>query len=553
MKQWFKGIRGQLLMTAFLPVVALLAVVGASVNTANKLGAMLDGSFTILVPGLETFTPMARSRVGLAYYLWASYSTKTTDPKASKEYLEKATVTLGELKESLKAYDAIPHLEGTSQLSSDLKAGIDAFFILNEKLIGLIEKGDPESLKIVQDQLTTGEWRTALAKMRVTSSELTKIYLASAKTHDKDQAELRAFSRNILIFGGLFAIFATFSTLMWIAYRISNSVGDVASNLSDSTGQVTQAIEQLSAAGHALSESSTESAASLEETVASLEEMSSMVQMNSDHAREAAALAQTSRDSAEKGEKEIKTLVESMQGISQASRKIEEIIHVIDDIAFQTNLLALNAAVEAARAGEQGKGFAVVADAVRTLAQKSADAAKDITTLIKDSVEKIEKGTVVADKSGVVMQDIVSSVKKVADLANEIASASSEQTSGIQQISKAMNQLDQGAQSNAASSEEIASTSEEIASQAIQMRQLTEKLNEVVLGTEPGADDIMGAPRAGASIAKKANGKPKHSVVKFTPKKIASKNKSSGQDAIPFDEDEVSSNGRGKVGDVSGF
>jgi methyl-accepting chemotaxis protein len=259
-------------------------------------------------------------------------------------------------------------------------------------------------------------------------------------------------------------------------------VGDVAATLSSSTGQVTAAIEQLTAAGQSLSESSTEAAASLEETVASLEEMTSMVQMNADHAREAAALAHTSRDSAERGEKDIQNLVESMKGISSSSKKIAEIIHVIDDIAFQTNLLALNAAVEAARAGEQGKGFAVVADAVRTLAQRSAEAAKNISRLINESVRKVDLSGEIADTSGVVMTEIVNAVKKVSDLANEIASGSAEQTTGIQQISKAMNNLDQGSQNNAALSEEIASTSGEISSQAVQMRSLVETLNEVVLG-----------------------------------------------------------------------
>lgn len=562
MKAWFKGIRGRLLVAAFLPVVALTFVIGISMHTSDKLGGLLDDSYTRLIPNMDSFVDIMSARSGLGYYFWAAYSTASTDPEMSKMYLEKAKTTFADLKEGIVKYEAAPFGKEEEKIYNEFKGNNARFFELTEQVMGALGKGDAESLKFAYAQLTKGEWHQLADRLKKGFAPITDIYTNDAKAGNVLQADTRAFSKNLLLFTGLLSIFTIFSILMWIAYRVSNSVGDVAAKLSDSTGQVTQAIEQLSAAGHALSESSTESAASLEETVASLEEMSSMVQMNSDHAREAAALAQTSRDSAEKGEREIKTLVESMQGISQASNKIEEIIHVIDDIAFQTNLLALNAAVEAARAGEQGKGFAVVADAVRTLAQKSADAAKDITSLIKDSVSKIEKGTDVADKSGVVMQDIVSSVKKVSDLANEIASASSEQTSGIQQISKAMNQLDQGAQSNAASSEEIASTSEEISSQAVQMQQLTQTLNDVVLGTSDGAQVVESkvsrkSATATARAEKKHGAEKPKNVVKFTPKKEASKNKTAAQEVIPFDEDEgatpVAANGRGTIGDASGF
>ena len=232
-----------------------------------------------------------------------------------------------------------------------------------------------------------------------------------------------------------------------------------------------------------LSESAVKAAASIEETSASTEEVSSIVKINTQNAGKARDLAQQASVSAHRGEVEVRKLTTSMDEISASSKKIEEIITVIDDIAFQTNLLALNAAVEAARAGEQGKGFAVVAEAVRNLAQRSAAAAKDITGLIKGSVEKIERGSKQAGQSGKVLEEIVSSVKKVSDLNAEIASASEEQSNGIGQIGKAMNQLDQVTQVNAASSEEAAASAEELSAQALQLNQVVELLAVTIQGS----------------------------------------------------------------------
>lgn len=312
----------------------------------------------------------------------------------------------------------------------------------------------------------------------------------------------------IMVVSSVVGLLAMVVTVFLIGQSISKILTQISHELGGSSDTVTQAIEQLSIAGLSLSQSSSSSAASLEETVASLEELTSMVKMNSDNAKQAAALSATSTESAVHGEKEMQELVSAMHEISQSSKKIEEIINVIDDIAFQTNLLALNASVEAARAGEHGKGFAVVADAVRTLAQRSASAAKDITSLIRESVERIEKGTQRADKSGEVLKTIVNSVKKVADLNNEIAAASEEQSHGIGQISKAMNQLDQSVQSNAASSEEIASTAEEIRSQARVMNHATNELRVVVNGGEMSGQLEAGhEPQSSVDELSEANSK----------------------------------------------
>ncbi len=265
---------------------------------------------------------------------------------------------------------------------------------------------------------------------------------------------------------------------------VSRAITQVIKSLVEGSGQVTDASFQIASASEELAQASTEQAASLEETVATLEELTSMVKINADNAGAASRLAEDTQKIANKGEREIRSLMTSMAQISADSKKIEEIIDVIDDIAFQTNLLALNAAVEAARAGEQGKGFSVVAEAVRALAQRSALAAKDITELIKGSVQKIEAGSVQVDQSSAVLGEIVSSVKKMADLNTEMASASQEQTNGLTQIGKAMNQLDQVTQINAASSEEAAASAQELSSQADQLTLAVGILSTTIQGGE---------------------------------------------------------------------
>lgn len=284
------------------------------------------------------------------------------------------------------------------------------------------------------------------------------------------------------LFGFAFIVFLVFVVNLWYSRGFSKKISGIVQVVQGLSTQVASSVEQLSDTGKELSDSSTSVAASLEETVASLEEVSSIIKLNSSSANQAASLSQDCKVSAETGEKEITLLIQAMSEISESSKKIDQIIEVIEDIAFQTNLLALNASVEAARAGEQGKGFAVVADAVRTLAQRSASAAKDISGLIKDSVEKIDRGANLADKSNDVLKNILNSVNKVAALNGEIANASAEQLSGIQQINSAMNQLDQGSQSNAASAEQISANVIEISRSSQQVDQQVSILKNLIAG-----------------------------------------------------------------------
>ena len=228
---------------------------------------------------------------------------------------------------------------------------------------------------------------------------------------------------------------------------------------------------QISQGNQDLSSRTEEQASALEETAASMEQLSATVKQNADNARQANQLAMGASIVAIKGGEVVGQVVTTMKGINDSSKKIADIISVIDGIAFQTNILALNAAVEAARAGEQGRGFAVVASEVRSLAGRSADAAKEIKTLINASVERVEQGTALVDQAGATMTEVVSSIKRVTDIMGEISAASTEQSAGVAQVGEAVNQMDQATQQNAALVEECAAAAESLKVQAQQLVQ----------------------------------------------------------------------------------
>ncbi|NUU02940.1 methyl-accepting chemotaxis protein [Herbaspirillum robiniae] len=244
------------------------------------------------------------------------------------------------------------------------------------------------------------------------------------------------------------------------------SLRGIVSNVRNGTDTITTASAEIAAGNLDLSSRTEEQASSLEETASAMEELISTVRQNADNARQASQLAVSASEVAEQGGGVVSQVVDTMGAINESSRKIVDIISVIDGIAFQTNILALNAAVEAARAGEQGRGFAVVASEVRSLAQRSASAAKEIKELINDSVEKVGNGSRLVEQAGATMSEVVNSVRRVTDIVSEISAASAEQTTGIEQVNHAITQMDQVTQQNAALVEEAAAAAASMQNQA---------------------------------------------------------------------------------------
>lgn len=372
------------------------------------------------------------------------------------------------------------------------------------------------------------------------------IMKAETERAGEEYSQARALMIAVSVVSVLFCVVLAFFVLR----SLSTAVTRVVKNLSEGSQQISVASEQLAAASQTLSSSSTEAASSLEETVASLEELSSMISRNAENSKEANGLAQSAKSGSEQGAVKIRDLIGSVGSIAESSKKIEEIINVIDDIAFQTNLLALNAAVEAARAGEQGKGFAVVADAVRNLAQRSASAAKDIASLIRENVSKSQHGMEQASQSEQVLNGIVAQIKKVSDLIGEVSAASQEQSQGVQQINKAMTQMDQATQGNAATAEESAAASEELSTQSVALNQVVNELRSVIFG----AGSLHGeTPQSGAAYStptQKTSGR-KLQLLKGAPKQA--KTATNAAKVLPLDGGEEHAAPVAKVGTTAGF
>jgi methyl-accepting chemotaxis protein len=342
----------------------------------------------------------------------------------------------------------------------------------------------------------TGIWASGFLLAGLAASALLGLWLAAEVARPLKQAA--QFAKRVADgdLGGKLAVEdggdagLLLSCLQELNDKLHSMMRDVrsgAQTLVRGTGEIAQGSMDLSSRTE-------QQGSSLEETASSMEELTATVKQNADHAHQASKLAISASEVAVKGGAVVSEVVGTMASINESSKRIAEIIGVIDGIAFQTNILALNAAVEAARAGEQGRGFAVVASEVRSLAQRSAAAAKEIKELIDDSVAKVDAGTQLADKAGNTMNEVVSSVKRVTDIISEIADASAEQTTGIDQVNHAIAAMDQATQQNAVLVEQSAAA-------AASMREQADTLTQLVsaFGRQPGVQKpALPAPEARA-------------------------------------------------------
>lgn len=431
----------------------------------NKFFNQQETVYKTTSPALVQINKIQNNLAQIQGHAWRSLSVKSIERQDQslnqmKKSLKDTNLSLDSYKLLSKHTVAAPHIEKIQTEFKTYQAHL-------ESLINHIQLNTPESHLQAKLLLETGFYvsNVALEKLAHNSAlalekeELNLI--ASLESEKSATLQLMMISIAIIVVFLLVGMYA-------LLKKIQKTMTPTIENLSQSSKTIADNLHNLQATSRDITSAATSTAASLQETAASLEELSSMVKMNSDNARQAANLSLATTKSAETGEVEMSQLIHSIKNISESSKKIEDIINVIDDIAFQTNLLALNASVEAARAGEQGRGFSVVAEAVRALSQRSAASAKDIETLIKQSVEQIEQGRRLADHSSSVFSEIVLSIKKVSDLNTEISTASDEQAAGLSQLNHAMNQIDSASQANASATEHLVSTTESMANLAEQ-------------------------------------------------------------------------------------
>lgn len=401
-------------------------------------------------------------------------ATQSTDER--KIILEEMDSLMGNITIYSKVLEPLLTTPELQKSFTEFQEAWDAYIVDSDQFKAAI---DQENTKLAEEILqgnSETHFKTVYEKLKGLTDNS---YMAGVAMSEKVSSSFR-FTFYLLISMVVASIFLGLGTSFWNIRAIQRSLREVADGLNSSSDVVNQGAHELVKTSDRISTSSTATAASLEEIVATMEELTATVRQNSLNSNQASDLSKEGQVSVHAGQKQLQELISVIAEISNSSKKIEEILGLIDDIAFQTNLLALNAAVEAARAGEQGKGFAVVADAVRALAQKSAQAGKDINYLIRESSDKTKNGVHLAAESEKALKLIVENTHRVSGLIQQVAEGSAEQSQGIEQVNKALTHIDQSLQGVASSMTSVTSSSEDMRTQSEKLTEMMRSLNVLV-------------------------------------------------------------------------
>ncbi|KYG69174.1 hypothetical protein AZI87_08140 [Bdellovibrio bacteriovorus] len=452
-------------------LIVLSGVATLSFVNSTKLMNQFDNVANVQLPAVRNMTLADMMHDGLRSVVLASLLAAENNPEQLKEIKTEAQEKSEEFQQYLEALEKLPLNDNTRNAILETKPEMMNYIASTNKIVDLaIAEGYRAAL--VELPKFEASFKVLEGKMETLGELIEK----DAATAHESGAAFRMINLLISIIGGLFCLVMG----IWVTVSLVRRMTGFATRIEGTGNSLENTSTHLNKASQDLASGATQSAASLEETVASLEELSSMVKSNSENAKAASGLSQESFDASKAGAESVQKLITSMDALRASATKIEEVSQVIDDIAFQTNLLALNASVEAARAGEMGKGFAVVADAVRSLAQRSADSAKNISKMIQESVRQIHEGGEIANQSGELLNKFLASAQKVLEINNEIAGASHEQARGISLISEAMNKLDQASQKNAQVAQEVAQTSDQMSHLSQGMQDLVVELKDLV-------------------------------------------------------------------------
>ncbi len=492
------------LLIAFAAVISIfLAVSWASLSTSSKL-AEAEGwnthTYEVLATGGDMLLSMVNMETGARGHLLTGEDRFLEPWNSGLKNFDKAWTEAKKLTSDNPAQQK--RLDDMKARHLEFKAVAESLFALRKNV-----NAGTTTIADLSKEFSLGRDKAAMDGFRALDAEFDKAERDLLVVRAAASESQRALNRNAIVGGSLLAVVMASLMGMWItrsivrpmaqAVEIAKRVaaGDLTSKIvvttTDETGELLGALKlmnetltglvgkvrqgtdtiatasaEIASGNMDLSSRTEQQASSLEETASSMEELTGTSKQNADNARQANKLASSASEVAVKGGAVVSQVVSTMGSINESAKKIADIIGVIDGIAFQTNILALNAAVEAARAGEQGRGFAVVASEVRSLAQRSAAAAKDIKGLINDSVEKVDAGTRLVDQAGASMSEIVDSVRRVTDIISEIAAASEEQTAGIEQVNQAIGQMDEVTQQNAALVEQAAAAAESLQDQS---------------------------------------------------------------------------------------